>query len=217
MSWSYFLSGTCYITAPSTWNFSPKLVRPVVCKPCYAPSSLIILILFKFLTISFVRFYLSNLWLSQSERVPIFGAFVRHLSRRVFPMVGHLSWKVFPGEGNFSLLNLHVIFCTILKKGKSLSNYNCMKLVAPSLLSICSFPKWYWGRIDGHAWNGLSKPWKFCRKFTSVSIGILQINYCPREIPRRHSTSNSRVYLPPQGFRPEGEIPRRHSSNSRVC
>ena len=23
-------------------------------------------------------------------------------------------------------------------------------------------------------------------------------------------------YLPPQGFRPEGEIPRRHSSNSRV-
>ena len=116
MSWSYLLSGTCFITALSTWNFSPKLVRPVVCKPCYAPSSLIILILFKFLTISFVRFYLSNLWLSQSERVPIFGAFVRHLSRRVFPMVGHLSWKVFPGEGNFSLLNLLVIFCTILKK-----------------------------------------------------------------------------------------------------
>ena len=24
------------------------------------------------------------------------------------------------------------------------------------------------------------------------------------------------VLLPPQGFRPEGEIPRRHSSNSRV-
>ena len=109
--------------------------------------------------------------------------------------------------------------CNILyhfEKGKYLSNYNCMKLVAPSPLSICSFPKWYWGRIDGHAWNGLSKPLKFCRKFTSMLIGILQINYCPREIPRRHSTSNSRVYLPPQGSRPEGEIPRRHSSNSRV-
>ena len=132
------------------------------------------------------------------------------------PNGGAFIMKGLPRRREFFLVEFTCNILYHFEKGKSLSNYNCMKLVAPSPMSICSFPKWYCGRIDGHAWNGLSKPLKFCRKFTSMLIGILQINYCPREIPRRHSTSNSRVYLPPQGFRPEGEIPRRHSSNSRV-
>ena len=29
-------------------------------------------------------------------------------------------------------------------------------------------------------------------------------------------TANLIMFLPPQGFRPEGEIPRKHASNSRV-
>ena len=94
------------------------------------------------------------------------------------PNGGAFIMKGLPRRREFFLVEFTCNILYHFEKGKSLSNYNCMKLVAPSPLSICSFPKWYWARIDGHAWNGLSKPLKFCRKFT-VSIGILQINYCP--------------------------------------
>ena len=115
------------------------------------------------------------------------------------PNGGAFIMKGLPRRREFFLVEFTCNILYHFEKGKSLSNYNCMKLVAPSPLSICSFPKWYWGRIDGYAWNGLSKPFeKFCRKFTSMLIGILQINYCPRAKSRGGTLLVTRAYICPR-------------------
>ena len=53
-----------------------------------------------------------------------------------------------------------------------------------------------------------------CRKKQQSLILLFK---CIRNIgPKKRRKKKKRPFLPPQGFRPEGENPRRHSSNSRV-
>ena len=133
----------------------------------------IILILLKFLT-SVLCVLISATYGWVNPRVSIH---LRHLSG-ICHVVCFQRWGIYHKRSSREkgIFLVEFTFAPFWKRKIYFKLYNCGKPVAPSPLSICSFPTWCWGRrVDGHAWNGLSKP--FCHKFTSMLIGVLQINY----------------------------------------